>query len=85
MNLKETLETVSIDRKGLIEMFLEALSALVLGGGIVKDKIEQNKPYYGTERDIFRNNERAKELDKRVDDIIAKHKAEYIKKNGHSW
>lgn len=39
-------------------MFLELLSAAVLGGKIINDKIEQNKPYYGTERDIFRNNPR---------------------------
>lgn len=65
-------------------MFLEALSALVLGSGIIKDKIEQNKPYYGTDRDIFRNNPKAQENRKAVDDIIAKQKAEYIK-NGHSW
>jgi len=64
---------------------LEILSALVLGGGLIKNKIEQNKPYYGTDRELFKNNERMKELDKRVDDIIAKHKAEYIKKHGHSW
>ena len=37
-------------------MFLELLSVAVLGGGLIKDKVEQNKPYYGTERDIFRNN-----------------------------
>lgn len=66
-------------------MFLEALSAAILGSGIIKDKIEQNKPYYGTDRDIFRNNPKAQENRKAVDDIIAKQKAEYIKKHGHSW
>ena len=66
-------------------MFLNLLSAAVLCSGFVKEKIEQNKPYYGTERDMFRNNEKAKELDKRVDDIVARAKAEYIKKHGHSW
>lgn len=66
-------------------MFLGALSALVLGVGLINDKIEQNKPYYGTERDIFRNNPRVQENRKAVDDIIARQKAEYIKKHGHSW
>ena len=66
-------------------MFMELLSATVLAGGLINDKIQQNKPYYGTERDIFRNNPRAQENRKAVDDIIAKHKAEYIKKHGHSW
>lgn len=66
-------------------MFIELLSAAVLGSGLINDKIQQNKPYYGTERDIFRNNPRVQENRKAVDDIIAKHKAEYIKKHGHSW
>lgn len=66
-------------------MFLEALSALILAGGLIKDKIEQNKPYYGTEKDIFRNNPKVQENRKAVDDIIARQKAEYIKKHGHSW
>lgn len=66
-------------------MFMELLSATVLAGGLINDKIQQNKPYYGTERDIFKNNPRVQENRKAVDDIIAKHKAEYIKKNGHSW
>lgn len=39
-------------------MLLGLLSALVIGGGLVKDKIEQNNPYYNTERDSFRNNPR---------------------------
>lgn len=66
-------------------MFMELLSATVLAGGLINDKIQQNKPYYGTERDIFKNNPRVQENRKAVDDIIAKHKAEYIKKHGHSW
>lgn len=66
-------------------MFLELLSAAVLGGGLVKDKIEQNKPYYGTERDRFRNNPKVQENRKAVDDIVARAKAEYIQKHGHSW
>ena len=66
-------------------MFLEALSALILAGGLIKDKIEQNKLYYGTEKDIFRNNPKVQENRKAVDDIIARQKAEYIKKHGHSW
>lgn len=66
-------------------MFLEILSVLVLGGGYVKDKIEQNKPYYGTERDIFRNNPKVQENRKAVDEIIARHRAEYIKRTGHDW
>ena len=66
-------------------MFMELLSATVLAGGLINDKIQQNKPYYGTERDIFGNNPRVQENRKAVDDIIAKHKAEYIQKHGHSW
>ena len=66
-------------------MVLEVLSALVLGSGLAKDKIEQNKKYYGTERDAFRNNPRVQENRKAVDDIIARAKAEYIQKHGHSW
>ena len=66
-------------------MFMELLSATVLAGGLINDKIQQNKPYYGTERDIFKNNPRVQENRKAVDDIIAKHKAEYIQKHGHSW
>lgn len=66
-------------------MIIELICAGIIGGGMIKDKIEQNKPYYGTDRELFRNNEKAKELDKRVDDIIARQKAEYIKKCGHSW
>ncbi len=66
-------------------MFLEILSALVLGGGLVKDKIEQNRPYYGTERDIFRNNPKAQANREAVDDIIARQRAEYIKRTGHDW
>ena len=66
-------------------MFLELLSASVLGGGLIKDKIEQNQKYYGTSRDIHRNNPSELEHRKACDDIIAKHKAEYIIKHGHSW
>ena len=55
-------------------MFIELLSAAVLGSGLINDKIQQNKPYYGTERDIFKNNPRVQENRKAVDDIIAKHK-----------
>lgn len=66
-------------------MFLEMLSAVVLGGGLIKDKVEQNKKYYGTDRDIFKDNPKAQENEKAVDDIIARAKAEYIKKHGHSW
>lgn len=66
-------------------MFLELLSVAVLGGKYIGEKMEQNKPYYGTERDIFRNNPRVQENTKAVDDIIARQKAEYIKKHGHSW
>ena len=39
-------------------MFLELLSAAVLGGKFISEKIEQNQPYYGTSRDSFRNNPR---------------------------
>ena len=39
-------------------MFLELLSVAILGGKIINEKIEQNRPYYGTERDSFRNNPR---------------------------
>lgn len=66
-------------------MFLGLLSALVIGGGLVKDKIEQNKPYYGTERDIFRNNSKAQANRKAVDEIIARCRAEYIERTGHDW
>ena len=66
-------------------MFIELLSAAVLGSGLINDKIQQNKPYYGTEIDIFRNNSRVQENRNAVDDIIAKHKAEYIQKHGYSW
>lgn len=66
-------------------MFLEVLSALVLGGGLIKDKMEQNQPYYGTDKDIFKNNSKVQENRKAVDEIIAKAKAEYIKEHGHSW
>ena len=66
-------------------MFLETLSALILGGGLIKDKIEQNEKYYETERDIFKDNPKAQENRKAVDDIITRQKAEYIKKHGHSW
>ncbi|MBE5937146.1 MAG: hypothetical protein E7265_03850 [Lachnospiraceae bacterium] len=66
-------------------MFLEILSIAVLGGKYVSEKIEQNKPYYGTERDIFRNNPRVQENRKAVDDIIARQRAEYIKRTGHDW
>lgn len=64
---------------------LELLSAAILGGRFIKDKIEQNKPYYGTERDIFRNNPQVQANRKAVDEIIAKHRAEYIKRTGHDW
>ena len=66
-------------------MFLELLGTTVLGIGLTKDKIEQKKPYYGTEKDKWKDNPKVQENRKAVDDIIAKHKAEYIKKNGHSW
>ena len=66
-------------------MFLRLLSVVVLGGGLLKDKIEQNRPYYGTERDIFKDNPRAQANRKAVDEIIAKHRAEYIKRTGHDW
>ena len=66
-------------------MFLEVLSALILGGGLIKDKVEQNQKYYGTGRDIFKDNPKVQENRKAVDDIVARAKAEYIKKHGHSW
>lgn len=34
------------------------ISAAVLGVGLVKDVVEQNQPYYGTQKDVFRNNPR---------------------------
>lgn len=39
-------------------MFIELLSAAVLGGKYINEKIEQNKPYYGSKDDQFRNNPR---------------------------
>ncbi len=33
-------------------MFFELLSVAILGGKIINEKIEQNRPYYGTERFI---------------------------------
>lgn len=66
-------------------MIIELICAGIIGGGLLKDKIEQNKPYYGTDRDIFKDNKRVQENRKAVDDIIARQKAEYIKKHGHSW
>lgn len=66
-------------------MILELFNAAIICGGLIKDKIEQNQPYYGTDRDIFRNNPKVQENRKTVDDIIARQKAEYIKKHGHSW
>lgn len=66
-------------------MFMELLSGTVLAGRLINDKIQQNKPYYGTERDIFKNNPRVQENRKAVNDIITKHKAEYIQKHGYSW
>lgn len=42
----------------MINMFMELLSATVLGGKYINEKMEQNKPYYGTSRDAFRNNPR---------------------------
>ena len=66
-------------------MFIEFLCLAVIGGGLVKDAIEQNQPYYGTERELFRNNPKAQENQRNVDEIIARAKAEYIKKHGNSW
>lgn len=48
-------------------MFLELLSATVLGGGLIKDAVERNQPYYGTKRDSFRNNERVQKQRKGTD------------------
>lgn len=33
-------------------MLLELLSAAFIGGGLLKDQIEQNQKYYGTSRDM---------------------------------
>lgn len=66
-------------------MFMELLSGTVLAGRLINDKIQQNKPYYGTERDIFKNNPRVQENRKAVNDIITKHKAEYIQKHWYNW
>ena len=66
-------------------MLLGLLNAAFIGGGLIKDQIEQNEKYYGTSRDMHRNNLSELEHRKACDDIIAKHKAEYIKKHGHSW
>ena len=48
-------------------MFLELLSAAVLGGGLIMDAVERNQPYYGTKRDSFRNNPRVQKERKGTD------------------
>lgn len=48
-------------------MFLELLSATVLGGNLIKDAVERNQPYYGTKRDSFRNNPRVQKQRKGTD------------------
>lgn len=66
-------------------MLLGLFSAGFIGGGLIRDHIEQNQKYCGTLRDMHRNNPSELEHRKACDEIIAKHKAEYIKKHGHSW
>ena len=54
-------------------MTIVLLCIAVLAYGFIKEAIEQNQPYYGTDRDIFRNNPKAQENRKAVDEIIKKY------------
>ena len=61
---------------------LGLLSVLGIGIGLAKDACERNKPYYGTERDIFRNNPRALEQRRRTEEICNKVRREYEERTG---
>ncbi len=43
----------------------------LIGIGLVNDALNYNQKYYGTERDVFRNNPRVQKHEKGVDRLMA--------------
>ncbi len=52
---------------------------------LVYERHRHNRKIFGTERDIFRYNSAAQENARKTNEIIEKHRAEYIKRTGHDW
>ena len=55
-------------------MSIEILCVIILVYGFIKEAISQNDPWYGTERDPFRNNPSFIESRHRAHEICEKHK-----------
>lgn len=64
---------------------LGILCALGIAANLAKDAYNHNQKIYGTERDIFKDNPRVQANKKAVDEIIARHRAEYIQRTGHDY
>lgn len=63
-------------------MELVLLAAIVLIFKFVKEKWDQDRPYYGTSRDKYRDNPNFIESRRRADEICNKQRAEYEKRTG---
>lgn len=55
-------------------MSIVILCVIILAYGFIKASISQNDPWYGTERDPFRNNPNFIESRRRAHEICEKHK-----------
>lgn len=63
-------------------MEIVVLCVIILIYKFIKDIISQNDPWYGTERDPFRNNPNFTKSRKRAHDICEKQRKEYEKRTG---
>lgn len=58
------------------------ISLLGVGIGLANDAIEQNRPYYGTNRDMFKNNPRQQQIRKDAQDVVNKKRREWEEEHG---
>lgn len=63
-------------------MYIVILAVIVLAIGFIKDAISQNDPWYGTERDPFKDNPNFVESRRRAQEICDKQRKEYEKRTG---
>lgn len=64
-------------------MSLTVLALIVIIIRLIKNTIDQNTPYYGTSRDIFKNNPAVLENRRRVAEICDRQRKEYEKRTGN--
>ena len=62
--------------------FYGLIGLIIIGVGLVKDAIEQNEPYYGTSKDIFRNNPSQLIVRREAQEVVNKKRKEWEKEHG---